>query len=558
MQKIILILILMTLFPTAAEEINPKEITSSKIFMEISGKIHITEGVNEITYSQTFPLEDANQKILSFNSIPESSIITDEKGNREIAFTWVLPRNSHEYENVLYYKINMEVEKKSFPVIFEKLNDTKEYLKNDNNITRWNNEIKTRAAEITNSDNDLINAAEMSFWIHENVVYDLNYSDTEKDASWVFENRKGVCDELSRLLISMARSQDIPARDVAGLVYNGEEWNAHAWAEIYYDSRWISFDPTYNEMGFVDGAHIVFSRDANNALIRENIQWTGSVAGDLKGKWEDAEKMGEKVKGKTNEGVYNEKNEKIKFLKINKTKILDANLVFNDSEVGENTLINATLELKNLINSPVIGTYDVFSVDEIRHLPGDEIFYIEPYSRENLTLNFAVLKMENKNLKYFLPVIVKTFPYAAAESELSVDPGIITGVKIIIGSEFKVEADIKNLNQAEREYNVSACIKSNTKDYSNCTAKILNVSGNSNETPEFLFKIPDGNYTLYIKASSGESFNEFTRNVSIDRKIKIPEEFVEIPYTGRLRAEEFFIIIFLLMTIIGICLLKKI
>jgi len=175
-----------------------------------------------------------------------------------------------------------------------------------------------------------------------------------------------------------------------------------------------------------------------------------------------------------------------------------------------------------------------------------------------LTLNFAVLKMENKNLKYFFPVIVKTFPYAAFESELSVDPGIITGVKIIIGSEFKVEADIKNLNPAEREYNVSVCIKSNTKDYSNCTAKILNVSGNSNETPEFLFKIPDGNYTLYIKASSGESFNEFTRNVSIDRKIKIPEEFVEIPYTGRLRAEEFFIIIFLLMTIIGICLLKKI
>ena len=554
MKRILSILILLILLSTGAlsEETNPKEVTSAVIELKISGKVHIGEGIDKITYMQTFPLEDENQKILFVNSTPEYTIITDENGNRQIVFTWLLPgADAMEHKNALNYKINMQLERKSFPIISIS-QDTGEYLKNDNDITRWDAGIKNKASEIATYDNDLLNSGKFSSWIYKNIEYDLNFSSSEEVARWVFENKKGVCDEFSHLLIAMVRSQDIPARDVAGVVYDGEEWSTHAWTEIYYNGKWIPFDSTYNEMGFVDSTHVVYSLDANNAEISENIEWEGHI---IEG-FVDEEKI--------QEGIYNEKEETIKLLKINKTKILDADLAFDDPEVSENTVVNATLELKNLINLPIIGTFDVITPDEINYLDNVEIFYLEPYAKTNLTLNFKVPKMKDINLKYYLPVLVRTFPYATAESELSAIPKMIAGISIsinpsiitgpgVVGKDIKIDANMINRNPTKREITINACVHS--KMVNNCKRKFVTLEGNSDKVEEVLFKVPYGNYTLSVEAIAGESLDEFTKNVYIGGTVS--DEFVDAPYIGKLRIENFFIIVFLVIMVIGMVLVLR-
>lgn len=546
MQRTTLISIFLILFLTSAAaqeiEINPKEITSALIEINISGKIHTAGGVDEITYRQTFPLETGGQKILSVNSTPEHEIITDEHGNREIVLAWTSPES-----RVLDYEIIIQIEKHSFSII-PAAADTTKYLKNDHDLTRWSQEIKDTASGITTSDNDLINAAEISSWIHENIKYDLGLATEEKGARWTYENKKGTCDEFSHLLIAMARAEGIPAREVGGIAYVGDKWTAHAWSEIYYGGRWIPFDSSYNELGFVDGTHITYSIDTNNAQIAETIHWKSHKGINFK---KYSESIGNSTQ-KYTEGIYNEKWETVKFLKFNKEKILDAKLNFPSHEVGENTAVNGTLELRNLINNSVIGNFDVLAPEKINYLKGREIFYMSPYEKTNLTLNFEVPGMENKKFKYIFPIIVETFPYAAAEQNLSVNPSIINGVSTIITDKgVRLEVAVTNRNPVKREFIVDVCI--NDSAINVCKTKILNLTKNSNKNAGFLFEIPDGNYALFIKARTSGGYDEFTGKIRVD----VSDE-IEIPYIGNLRIEEFltFIIAFLILAVAAMILLR--
>ena len=69
-------------------------------------------------------------------------------------------------------------------------------------------------------------------------------------ATWVYDNRQGVCDELTGLFISMLRELGIPARFVSGVSYTNlpefaKPWGGHGWAEVWFpDVGWVPFDVT--------------------------------------------------------------------------------------------------------------------------------------------------------------------------------------------------------------------------------------------------------------------------------------------------------------------------
>ena len=129
--------------------------------------------------------------------------------------------------------------------------------------------IVAKAAELVNGETDLFKVVfTMASWIEDNVKYDLNELTTDKaqKASWVLENRQGVCDEMTSLFVAMARSQGIPARFVSGVSYTeqeqvvqtlGTQWAGHGWAEVYFpDIGWVGFDIPFNEYGYVDVTHL--------------------------------------------------------------------------------------------------------------------------------------------------------------------------------------------------------------------------------------------------------------------------------------------------------------
>lgn len=159
----------------------------------------------------------------------------------------------------------------------------KQYTLPTENIDSDNEEIIMLASELAAGEDDLyVVLFNLATWVQSNVDYSLNTltAEVSQKASWVLENRYGVCDELTSLFIALARSLGIPARYVSGLAYtnwNGiNDFGPHAWAEIYFpDYGWVPFDVTYGEFGYIDASHIELHHSLDSKGVSSNYEWEG-------------------------------------------------------------------------------------------------------------------------------------------------------------------------------------------------------------------------------------------------------------------------------------------
>jgi transglutaminase-like putative cysteine protease len=109
----------------------------------------------------------------------------------------------------------------------------------------------------TTSTYDLVESYQA--WLAANVEYDLNAPLPEpgEDAvhDFLFDSRRGFCEQISSALAIMLRSQGVPARIATGYipgvrdrvtgVFEVRASDAHAWVEVWFpESGWQSFDPT--------------------------------------------------------------------------------------------------------------------------------------------------------------------------------------------------------------------------------------------------------------------------------------------------------------------------
>jgi len=63
------------------------------------------------------------------------------------------------------------------------------------------------------------------------------------------KSKSGNCQTHARLYTALARAAGIPTRIVSGLVYlDGKGFLYHSWAESFIEGRWVSVDPTYNQL----------------------------------------------------------------------------------------------------------------------------------------------------------------------------------------------------------------------------------------------------------------------------------------------------------------------
>ncbi len=139
--------------------------------------------------------------------------------------------------------------------------------------------VSDKVAEFASSYNtSMESVARLVADIHRMVEYDSSVYEYNMDADWVVRNRRGACDEYTNLLIASLRSLGIPARGVVGYAYSSPEDNmlrAHSWVEILTNRGWIEADPTWNELGYVDGAHIrigVFP----DSYVEDRLEYVGT------------------------------------------------------------------------------------------------------------------------------------------------------------------------------------------------------------------------------------------------------------------------------------------
>lgn len=137
------------------------------------------------------------------------------------------------------------------------------FLQSDH-LVDWNSkEVQKTFAHLQGTDKEIIVQAIQ--YIQENVEYDLTSIAAEgsQKVSWVLQNNKGVCDEITATLIAAARLHQIPARFVHGYAYTTSElfdepWQPHTWAEVYIDEQWTPIDITFNQYTQVYEDHIPF------------------------------------------------------------------------------------------------------------------------------------------------------------------------------------------------------------------------------------------------------------------------------------------------------------
>src|SRR3989338_5822205 len=161
------------------------------------------------------------------------------------------------------------------------------YTKPSETIDSNNEDIVRIASELAKGEDDLYVAVfKIADWTKNNINYNLSTltAEVSQKASWVLENKQGVCDELTSLFIAMLRTLGIPARFVSGISYTDsplfpEKWGPHGWAEVYFPSYgWVPFDVTYGEFGWIDPTHIKFKDSIDSDEPSTYYQWLGRNA----------------------------------------------------------------------------------------------------------------------------------------------------------------------------------------------------------------------------------------------------------------------------------------
>lgn len=104
-------------------------------------------------------------------------------------------------------------------------------------------------------------------WVHGHVRYALDFNPF--NASQVLSEGRGDCSEGALLLVALARSLGLPAREAYGLVLASSEplgFGYHAWAEVAVGESWLPVDPTWNEVP-VNPTHIRFDGEGPYGVL---------------------------------------------------------------------------------------------------------------------------------------------------------------------------------------------------------------------------------------------------------------------------------------------------
>lgn len=257
-----------------------------KMRVEIDNSFSVKNNIAKIDFISAnlsyFPRTEGNQKVvdLSYWAMPAVKNIGYSEEN--IPFYWEKP-TALQYEFSM--KADIEVINSIMPVNskidFPIENIESQYIMFGNKID-INDNIRSKAQELADGEDDLyVVAFKIASWVQENIKYDLNSLTAEavQSSSWVFDNKDGVCDELTNLYISMMRSLGVPARFVSGMAYTnaGNKWGPHAWAEVYFPEKgWLPFDITYKQFGWIDPSHIKMKQGFDSGESSVRYLWRGN------------------------------------------------------------------------------------------------------------------------------------------------------------------------------------------------------------------------------------------------------------------------------------------
>ncbi len=276
---ILLLFLLMTTSALAIEQGWPSTSGSASFWINSSATI-TTKNIQELTINVShYPHTTERQKVSQLTTYPEAT---------NFQYYWNKPQDAH-----LKFGYSARVTTKNFrseirnPDIFpvKELSQMHEkYVTSSEIIDNNNPAVQQLANELAQGETQLFPfVVKTASWIEHNIQYSLDTvtAEASQKASWVLENRRGVCDELTNLFIAIMRAQNIPARFISGYAYTSTDpdnlqYGPHGWAEVYLSSTgWVPVDITYQQIGWLDLGHIEFQEGVDSNKPAVSYSWTG-------------------------------------------------------------------------------------------------------------------------------------------------------------------------------------------------------------------------------------------------------------------------------------------
>ncbi|MGJ9384040.1 transglutaminase family protein [Salipaludibacillus sp. CF4.18] len=102
-------------------------------------------------------------------------------------------------------------------------------------------------------DNPIECALAVMQYMHDSFTYDPDATGVDTKANEAFTLKRGVCQDLTHIMLGILRAKGLPARYVSGYLYVGEDSAligdsaTHAWVEVMIPGiGWVGLDPTNN------------------------------------------------------------------------------------------------------------------------------------------------------------------------------------------------------------------------------------------------------------------------------------------------------------------------
>lgn len=118
------------------------------------------------------------------------------------------------------------------------------------------------------------NVVEIMHRVHNILEYKQGVTTNSTTAIEVINNRCGVCQDFSHLMIAVCRSCGMKARYVNGLMVG--EGATHAWVEVVVNGKWCGFDPTHDRLVTSQYLKFAHGRDVNDCPTNRGLfcGWT--------------------------------------------------------------------------------------------------------------------------------------------------------------------------------------------------------------------------------------------------------------------------------------------
>lgn len=477
-----------------------------------------------------FPRQSAQQEVLSMKTTPKA------EGDEVLLFKWVEPKQSN-----LDFSINSRVKvknditkvKEAIPFPIENLPEKyKPYTMPTKNIDSGNEEIIKLASRLAGGENNLyVVMSKLAEWVETDINYSLTTltASVSQPASWVLENRYGVCDEITSLFIALARSLGIPARFVSGVAYTDfqglNNWGPHAWAEVYFPGYgWIPYDITYREFGFVDASHIILKYSLDSDESATTYESYGANINVVTKKLDIKTKL-------LQTGA-----------ELPPSATLDVGVRKDEIGYGSYNLVEVVVE--NLKDHYVTRSISLAKVDELEVI-GEEVKHVvlKPGAKTKVYFIVRLTQELKRNLIYTIPIEVYTtrmvsattsFKSAADDSVYSFDEinSILTSIKEeeekVYSNEisFKCDSDKKQYHKDE-----PALITCSIQNKGNVLLEALQIclEGDCKEIDLGISQEKAVGFELKLEEEVEKDFAVSAENEYISKTVYVPIDVLDEP-----------------------------